>query len=334
MHRKGLEIMATAAAKEKTPAYRITTAEKLLNRIVGLHRYILPCIYNLELPLPDYPASDYGYDDESMALDEISKGREMISESPFYCPAADYAYLQTTPYADARTMDLLKDIRDYYIVLEHEQQATKSLDKELAIIRRLALRARILDYESAHSANSRIRKRVEKDYVYESIRLTSLSLIHLSDTCLPIRAAFTLSATVVSGANLSVKEKRLKPLRLDTPSSKPPVQRASLITSPQPSQIIPQLAYNLRKGPNAVIGWGLAMEGVLYWITTIGTAIARGRREYRLFSSLNAKTIFDMATSTDGRTWDEGFIPIRTFIKFQQMCLNQEITRLVEVCDD
>jgi hypothetical protein len=201
----------------------------------GAPRYILPCIYNLELPLPDYPASDYGYDDESMALDEISKGRETISESPFYCPGADYAYVQSTPYADARTMDLLKDIRDYYIVLEHEEQATTKLDKELVIVRRLALRARILDYESAPSANSGIRKRVEKDYVYESIRLTSLSLIHFSDTCLPIRAAFTFSATVFSGTDLSVKEKWLKPLQLDTPSSKQPVQRASLITSPQPS---------------------------------------------------------------------------------------------------
>jgi hypothetical protein len=128
-------------------------------------------------------------------------------------------------------------------------------------------------------------------------------------------------------------KRSLKPIEILTPSSQPVTHSVSLITSPLPSQIVPQLAYSLQKGPNVLIGWGSAMEGVLYWITTVGTAIARGRREYQLFSLLNAKTMFDMAASTDGRAWSEGFVPIRTFIEFQQMCLGREIKRLVEIED-
>lgn len=82
--------MVAAKVKAETPSQPPTGAEKLFNRLIGLHRYTLPCVYNREIPLPKYPPPGYGYDDE---LDESPAGREMISESPFYCPGADYHYL-------------------------------------------------------------------------------------------------------------------------------------------------------------------------------------------------------------------------------------------------
>jgi hypothetical protein len=332
MHRTGLESMAAAKVKVEVPSQRPTGAEKLFNRLIGLHRYILPAVYNLELPLPEYPAANYGYNDENVSLDESAAGREMLSESPFYCPGPDYCYLQTSPHADEGTMRLLRDVRSYIAVLEKESVGTPNL--KAVLFRRLAIRERVLAHRSIYTASAdavETKLTFENNYVYESIRLTSLALIHMSDTCLPIRLGFSLTITSTKGGDMSVEEKTLKPLPIKSLSTGDFPRRASLITSPAPSQIISHLAYALRKGPNPVVGWGTAMGGVLYWITTVGTAIARGRSEYRLFSSLNAKTIFDMACSTDGRTWDEGFVPIQAFIQFQQMCLEAKITPLVEI---
>jgi hypothetical protein len=63
--------MAKTAAKTKTLAPTITPTVKLINRLMGRDRYIGPCVYNLEIPLPDYPAADYGYDEESMSMVEV-----------------------------------------------------------------------------------------------------------------------------------------------------------------------------------------------------------------------------------------------------------------------
>lgn len=122
MHRTGLESMAAAKVKVDVPSQRPTPTDKLFNRLIGLHRYILPAVHNLELPLPEYPAADYGYNDENVSLDESSAGREILSESPFYCPGPDYLYLQTSQYADQETMLLLRDIRNYITCLIKKAQ--------------------------------------------------------------------------------------------------------------------------------------------------------------------------------------------------------------------
>ena len=293
MHRTGLESIAAAKVKAESPTQQPTGADKLFNRVIGLHRYILPCVCDLQLPLPEYPAADYGYDDKDMSLDEPSAGREMVSKSPFYCPGPEYCYLRMSPYSDAGTMDLLRDMRDYYAALEEEQNSIVS-DMEAASNRRLALRERVLAHPSINSSSAGtcgMTAKVGNDFVFESIRLTSLVLINLSDTCLPIRAAFALTTTATDGEDISVKDKILKPVPVRSPLNT--IRTVSLIKS--------HLAYALQKGPNPVVG-GAAMEGVLCWITTIGTAIARGRTEYRFFSSLNAKTIFDVTCGSDGRT--------------------------------
>lgn len=227
-------------------------------------------------------------------------------------------------------MQPLRDIRDYSLVLEEEQKNVGVPNTDAVVVQRLAVRERVLAHRSIHANTGGTKVKIAKDYIFECIRLTSLVLGHLSDTCLPIRAAFALTTTASLRGIISVKEKTLKPIPVRSPTDLSP-RTASLITLPAPSHLISHLAYAFQKGPNPVVGWGTAMEGVLYWITTVGTAVARGRSEYRLFSSLNAKTLFDMACSSDGRTWDEGFVPIQAFIKFQQLCLEAKIMRLVEI---
>jgi hypothetical protein len=152
----------------------------------------------------------------------------------------------------------------------------------------------------------------DMDYIYECVRLTCLALIHLSDTCVSGRTAFNPSTTIA----IPIGPSRILPQR---------------ITNPPPSSLPSALSRAFRHTPSPIHGWGAQMEGLLYWISTVGTAISRGRPEYALFSSVNSKSIWDMGFIEDGRSWDEAIIPLWTFIRFQGMCLKKEIERLMWV---
>ncbi|KIW95120.1 uncharacterized protein Z519_03704 [Cladophialophora bantiana CBS 173.52] len=354
MHRKGIEAMAVIMAQQANPARQSSPVELLINRTIALHRHMAPVATDLQVPPPEYPDPDFGYGDDRFRMDGDSRGgnTKMILESPFYCPEPGFRYVQRSKYCDARLLRLLCDLRDYLELLEIERDIESRVEKEaFCFAHRLALRVRLLAHESIHSPSTSTRagtgRRImrEKDYIYECVRLCGLVIVHLSDTCLPCRAAFpvippnppdTASTTTLPNFSLSTAApppSTTPPLTRSSPSTRPDISVLPLIDSPAPSHILRALAYNIRKGPNALAGWDLAMRGVLYFVTNVAGAISVGHPEALLIISLGSKGVFDMTMSSNERTWDEAYLPLRTFTEFRRLCLNERIVKLTTMDD-
>lgn len=299
------------------PSHEVNTIERVLNRMFALHRAVMPAVLNLEVPIANYPGQHLGHYNKFAYLGEEHPNRpDMVIESPFFCSAAaDFIHIQKSPYCTLGTLDLLKKFRRYYLLLEAETEVAPGWEKECLLVQRTALRRKIIQCEPIHvatKADSRARPS-DKDYIYECIRLTCLALIHLSDTCISGRTAFKPGPPAVP---IPIGPQKILPVP---------------ITNPLPTDLPTALGRAFRHSPSPIHGWGTQMEGLLYWISTVGTAISRGRPEYALFSSINAKTIWDMGFIEDGRSWDEAIIPLRTFTRFQGMCLKGDIDPLMWV---
>ncbi|EXJ71785.1 uncharacterized protein A1O5_05595 [Cladophialophora psammophila CBS 110553] len=354
MHRKGVETMAVIMAKQANPARQSSPVELSINRTIALHRHMAPVATDLQVPPPDYPDPDFGYGDECFRVGGDSRGgnTKLILESPLYCPEPGFRYVQRSKYCDARLLRLLCDLRDYLDLLEIERDIESRVEKEaFCFAHRLALRSRLLAHESIHSPSTSTRAAVgrrimrENDYVYECVRLCGLVIVHLSDTCLPCRAAFPVippnppdAASATTLPNLSHSTEApppftTPPLTRSSASTRPDISVLPLIDSPAPSHILPALAYNIRKGPNALAGWDLAMRGVLYFVTNVAGAISVGHPEALLIISLGSKGVFDMTTSSNERTWDEAYLPLKTFAEFRKLCLNERIVKLTTMED-
>jgi hypothetical protein len=304
-----------------------SVVNRLIARTLAIHRFALPAVYNLELPMPEYPPEGFGYDSDLLRFDVPTIKSGVTLESPFYC--LDFKYIRDSPLCKSRTLQLLIDLSKYFDLLEVERGLhLQRTNPSLTLQNRLSQRERILAYPQADPDKDK--DPIHQGPVYESVRLTGLALIHLSDTCLPILAAFKQRSPPPAAQPVLSTHATTSSAKV---ISTGPAQGTRLITNPPPHAIAPALALSLRKGPNPVSGWGVAFDGLLYWITTVGAAISRGRSEYGLISSLNAKTIFNMTMADDGRTWDEAFVPLKRFIEFQKMCLHEEITRLVDMQD-
>lgn len=305
------------------PQGAVSPADRVVNRAMNMHRYALPAIYGLELPVPEYPAHNFEYKDvAALRLEDASSTKPFNLESPFYCPLGTFVYIQKSKYCHPIMVHLMSDIRDYTSSLLEDHDSTSSLQSSFR--KRLSLRDRILSYRSIHQIrDDRIAALGDRDYIYECIRLTSLALIHLSDTCLPAREAFhrpRLTDDYENRASLSELEESFANCEF-TPAQVTP------ISSPSPFDIVPALAYNLRKTPNPVSGWG-AHDGVLFWILFLGTSISRAQKEYCLFASVLAKHLLDMVWNDDGRGWNDGFVPLKTWIEFQQRCMEGKVREL------
>ena len=305
------------ATRETQPPREIDNTERVLNRMFALHRVVMPAVLNLEVPLDDYPGQHLGHYNKFAFLGEEHVSRpDMVIESPFFCSVkADFVHIRKSPYCTSRTLELLKMFRAYYLILEAETEITPGLDTERLIVERIALRGEILQFPSIYDQtteafNFRI---PDKDYIYECIRLTCVALLHLSDTCISGRTAFNWNQTTKP---MPIGPDKILPLA---------------ITNPPPAALPTTLGLAFRHSPSPMHGWGEHLEGLLYWISTVGTAISRGRPEYALFSSINSKTIWDMGFIEDGRSWDEAIIPLRTFTRFQGMCLRRDIQPLMWV---
>lgn len=305
------------------PKNEISPLDRIVNRAMNMHRYALPAIYGLELPVPEYPAHDFEYEDvAALRMEDSASTKPFTLESPFYCPLKTFVYIQKSKYYHPLIVHLMSDTRDYTTCLLEDHDSASSLQSGLQ--NRLSLRDQILSYRSIHQArDGRIPALSDRDYIYESTRLTSLALVHLSDTCLPAREAFLrprLTDDHRDLASLLELEEALADYGF-TPA------QISPISSPPPFDIIPALAYNLRKTPNPVLGWG-ALDGVLFWILFLGTTISRAQKEYCLFASVLAKHLLDMVWGDDGRGWNDGFMPLKTWIEFQRRCMEGKVKKL------
>lgn len=292
----------------------VDSTERVLHRMFALHRAVMPAVLNLEIPVESYPGKHLGHYDKFAYIGVEHPNRpDMVIESPFFCSAsADFIHIQKSPHCTSRTLKLLKLFRQYCLLLEDETEADPGGDKENILAQRISLRHRILQFESIQEP-VKAESATDKDYLYECIRLTCLALIHLSDTCISGRTAFDPALTVLP---ILVGPQKLLPRPL---------------ANPIPTALPTALGRAFRKSPSPVHGWGPHMEGLLYWVSTVGTAISRGRLEYALFSSCNSKEIWDMAFIEDGRSWDEAIIPLQTFTWFQKICLKGEIEPLMRV---
>jgi hypothetical protein len=275
----------------------------------------MPAVLNLEIPAERYPGQHLGHYNRSDFLgDEHPNRPDMVIESPFFCSAsADFSYVRKSPYCTPRTLKLVKMFRAYYLLLEAETEVAPGSEKESLLAQRVALRHEILQCPSIHrpTATAFDLRMQDKDNICECIRLTCLSLIHLSDICISGRTAFNQSTPAIP---IPIGPDKIIP---------------QSITNPLPTSLPTALARAFRHAPSSIHGWGRHMEGLLYWIGTVGTAISRGRPEFALFSSVNAKQIWDMGFIEDGRSWDEVIRPLWTFNRFQGMCLNGEIEPLM-----
>lgn len=268
----------------------------MIIKIIILHNYVLCATFNLDIPIRDTLTDDVDFDIYKTVSSDLH-----VLESFFYCPREDFVTLRDSPLCKPHTLILITEIRDYIALIEAESNLTSSHEKHAVYTARLALRARLLSHPAISSSSAPAY--LYNDYIYESIRLTSLILLRLSDTCLPVQIAFSPS--------------RATPSAVIPPENLTPA-----------ADLIPLLCEVLRNSPFGN-GWD-DMLGVLYVVVIIGTCASRGKPEFTFLSAVGMRCMFDLCY--EDSTWASSIRPMQRFIWLQRVLLNGGV-RKIEIVD-
>jgi hypothetical protein len=259
----------------------------MIAKMIILQNYVFCATYNLAIPVRDILK-----DDLENCLQRPIAEQEFVAESPFYCPRQDFNTLRSCDNCSPATLDLITNMRDFMLALEAECSTDPAVNKSAMLAWRCTLRERLLGAPPCTSAIAAA-ARVEKDWIYESVRLTCLILLRLADTALPLHLALA-----VSGDG-------------DGYSTMPATTSPHLATS---------LAFALRQSPLST-SWD-KMFGTLFFTSGVGTAAARGRPEFAFLSAVGMRSMFNMCySSLSARDWSAAIEPVRRFIWFQSLCL-------------
>jgi hypothetical protein len=264
-------------------------------KMLILHNYVLCATFNLEIPVRDALTGDYEFETPRPLTANF-----VIPESPFYCPRRDFMTLRQSSLCKPHTLRLITEIRDYISVIEAESLSTPA-DNDAIFAHRLVLRTRLLNFPTLSSPNAPAS--VKNDYIYESIRLTCLILLRLSDTCLPVQIALS-------------KSRATPPTTTSTTSGS-----TNTTSIPPPSSLVPGLARALRDTP-ILTGWQ-DMLGVLSWVSVVGTCAARGKPQFAFLSSVGMRCMLDMCYKD--KNWMAAVAPIQRFIWFQKVLLDGRV---------
>lgn len=267
----------------------------LVLKIIILHNYVLCATFNLDIPIRDSLTDDVDFDIYKTVSSDLH-----VLESFFYCPREDFLTLRNSALCKPHTLGLITEIRDYIALIEAESNLTSAHGKHAVYTARLALRARLLSHPAISSPSAPAY--LLNDSIYESVRLTSLILLRLSDTCLPVQIAFSPS--------------RASPSDTRSPGYLTPAE-----------DLVPLLCKALRATPFST-GWE-DMLGVLYVVVIIGTCASRGKPEFAFLSSVGMRCMFDMCY--EDSTWASTIRPMQRFIWLQRVLLNGGVRKIENV---
>lgn len=255
-------------------------------KMIVVHNYVLTATFNLDIPLRDALLGDFEVD-----ATKLHSPSSVIAESPFYCPRQDFVTLRRSALCTLATIRLVKDMYDYIGIVETESTATSQEEQHDIFSRRMVIRERLLGYPSVTSPETPAR--LERDFVYESMRLACLLLLRLCDTCLPVQIA------------LAVPPPHL-------PAENSPVSLVSALV--RAMQHTPLLE-----------GWHDAI-GCLSWVCLVGTCAARGKPEFAFLSSVGMRCMFDMCY--ENKDWSATIATLQRFIWLQRVLLSGRVRRV------